>query len=158
MEEKQQSPTSSDTKQWNTNYRIDKDKVIKFLTSGNAIAILHTEAPLKAKFDHIRIKVIPDKEKEYKWLVYLQTSRGVNATHICYLYKHEKGYYFCNMRDERYAKEVQIVKFFIFHLQHKTLPSFMNVYHVGRCGKCGRPLTDPGSINIGLGPVCRGEQ
>jgi hypothetical protein len=26
-----------------------------------------------------------------------------------------------------------------------------------RCRKCGRPLTDPVSIALGLGPVCRGE-
>ncbi len=26
--------------------------------------------------------------------------------------------------------------------------------HEGRCGRCGRPLTRPESIEIGLGPVC----
>lgn len=28
------------------------------------------------------------------------------------------------------------------------------VYHEGRCGKCGRRLTTPESIETGLGPVC----
>lgn len=28
-------------------------------------------------------------------------------------------------------------------------------YHSGRCSKCGRMLTDPVSIETGLGPVCR---
>ncbi len=32
------------------------------------------------------------------------------------------------------------------------------VYHEGRCGRCGRRLTDPLSISSGLGPKCRGEQ
>jgi len=31
-------------------------------------------------------------------------------------------------------------------------------YHEGRCGKCGRRLTDPTSIETGLGPKCRGER
>ena len=32
------------------------------------------------------------------------------------------------------------------------------VWHEGRCGKCGRRLTDPASIASGLGPICRGDQ
>ena len=29
-----------------------------------------------------------------------------------------------------------------------------DVHHEGRCGKCGRMLTDPESIKSGIGPVC----
>ena len=28
------------------------------------------------------------------------------------------------------------------------------VYHVGKCGRCGKKLTDPESILTGLGPSC----
>jgi len=31
----------------------------------------------------------------------------------------------------------------------------MDIFHIGNCGYCGRPLTDPESIFIGLGPTCR---
>ena len=30
-------------------------------------------------------------------------------------------------------------------------------WHEGRCGKCNRKLTDPTSIRLGIGPVCRGD-
>lgn len=30
------------------------------------------------------------------------------------------------------------------------------VWHAGRCGRCGRLLTDPESIRTGLGPTCAG--
>ncbi len=30
-----------------------------------------------------------------------------------------------------------------------------NLYHAGRCGRCSRVLTDPESIQSGIGPVCR---
>lgn len=30
------------------------------------------------------------------------------------------------------------------------------VHHEGRCGRCGRPLTTPESVSLGLGPVCAG--
>ncbi len=39
----------------------------------------------------------------------------------------------------------------------KTHPE-LAVYHEGRCGRCHRRLTDPVSIETGLGPKCRGER
>lgn len=34
------------------------------------------------------------------------------------------------------------------------MPGVLGVYHEGRCGKCGRRLTTPESIETGLGPTC----
>ncbi len=34
------------------------------------------------------------------------------------------------------------------------LPETLEVWHEGRCGKCGRKLTVPESIERGFGPVC----
>lgn len=31
------------------------------------------------------------------------------------------------------------------------------VYHEGRCGRCGRRLTTPESVETGLGPICAGK-
>ena len=36
----------------------------------------------------------------------------------------------------------------------RDLPAHIHFYHLGRCGKCGRKLTNPESINRGLGPKC----
>lgn len=32
----------------------------------------------------------------------------------------------------------------------------IEVAHAGKCGRCGRLLTDPVSLELGLGPICRG--
>lgn len=32
----------------------------------------------------------------------------------------------------------------------------VEVWHDGRCGRCGRPLTVPESVASGLGPICAG--
>lgn len=34
------------------------------------------------------------------------------------------------------------------------LPEQVEIWHEGRCGVCGRPLTTPESIATGIGPVC----
>ena len=36
------------------------------------------------------------------------------------------------------------------------IPPQVHLYHLGRCGKCGRPLTDPASMERGVGPYCAG--
>lgn len=41
------------------------------------------------------------------------------------------------------------------HVIHEpSLSKHLQVYHNGRCAKCGRKLTTPESINRGLGPEC----
>lgn len=40
-------------------------------------------------------------------------------------------------------------------LEEQPLPTGYKIQHAGRCGRCGRPLTDPESIATGLGPICR---
>ena len=36
-----------------------------------------------------------------------------------------------------------------------TMPAECEVWHDGRCGRCGRALTVPESISSGFGPVCK---
>lgn len=40
------------------------------------------------------------------------------------------------------------------HLAHDHLPESVEVHHEGRCGRCGRALTVPESIESGFGPEC----
>ncbi len=39
---------------------------------------------------------------------------------------------------------------------HERLPETLEVWHEGRCGRCGRKLTVPESIANGIGPDCAG--
>lgn len=40
------------------------------------------------------------------------------------------------------------------NLNRAVLPEQIEFYHSGQCGACGRVLTDPHSIKVGLGPIC----
>lgn len=47
------------------------------------------------------------------------------------------------------------VFYWVWHrLTSSTLPDFIQVWHEGTCGCCGRALTTPESIERGFGPIC----
>ena len=39
--------------------------------------------------------------------------------------------------------------------KYELLSNSVEIYHLGKCLKCGKTLTDVDSIEYGLGPVCR---
>lgn len=42
-------------------------------------------------------------------------------------------------------------------LTYNRIPAQLEIWHEGRCGRCGRTLTVPESIAAGLGPECAGK-
>ncbi len=52
------------------------------------------------------------------------------------------------------AQSVKVFDFILNKLILGTLPEFVEVWHEGHCGKCGKRLTVPSSIENGLGPEC----
>lgn len=64
-------------------------------------------------------------------------------------------------RKSRVGPEAPSAKVFAWYLakistgcEHSSKVEF---WHSGSCGRCGRELTDPESIETGLGPVCAGK-
>ena len=53
------------------------------------------------------------------------------------------------------ALSYQVFRWLAQYLQSdRELPACVHVYHEGRCGRCGKRLTVPASIEQGLGPAC----
>jgi hypothetical protein len=50
---------------------------------------------------------------------------------------------------------VRAFQFFWRHVAEDRMPPEMEIRHEGSCGRCGRKLTVPESIDSGLGPECR---
>jgi hypothetical protein len=49
---------------------------------------------------------------------------------------------------------VKAFDFFARHVLHGIMPADLEIRHEGRCGRCGRKLTVPESIDRGIGPEC----
>lgn len=52
------------------------------------------------------------------------------------------------------AQSVKVFEYMLNLLKVDKLPDFLEVWHEGHCGKCGKRLTVPSSILNGLGPEC----
>ena len=52
------------------------------------------------------------------------------------------------------SQSVKVFNYVLNKLKSHNLPDFIEIYHDGRCGKCGRQLTVPSSIETGFGPEC----
>lgn len=54
-------------------------------------------------------------------------------------------------------KAVKVINWALRVMAGKTkAPAGYTIQHSGRCGRCGRLLTNPTSIEVGVGPICRG--
>ncbi len=61
-------------------------------------------------------------------------------------------------RKSRIHPDAPSARAFVWVWQRLTagrVPETCDVYHEGRCGRCGRRLTVPSSISSGLGPECQ---
>ena len=64
---------------------------------------------------------------------------------------------FCHGRKSRITEEASGAKAFNFTWNMLTSGQMLDgieIWHEGRCGKCGRKLTVPESIERGIGPHC----
>lgn len=52
------------------------------------------------------------------------------------------------------AQSIKVFNWVVSNLKNGTLPSIIEIWHDGRCGKCGKQLTVPKSIEVGIGPDC----
>lgn len=57
-------------------------------------------------------------------------------------------------RISRESQSVKVFSYIINHLKSNTLPEYIEIWHNGKCGMCGKTLTVPQSIETGYGPNC----
>lgn len=98
------------------------------------------------KAEHIRFVYIltgPDNTRDYEFFGSIVLKHG--------------RWEFRYSQKARIGEEATSVKAFKYVIRHvaESLPMpQVEVWHEGRCGCCGRPLTVPESIETGLGPEC----
>lgn len=134
----------------------------KFYTAGNAIFTLKIPADFANKFqtpNHYTFRIRkckkdrfwvdllrgPENTRDYSYLGELNPETGAIRKTAGSSYP-ETSWPF------RLIRRVMVN---IINDTPERLGQF-KVYHAGKCGRCGRRLTVPSSIESGLGPICEG--
>lgn len=132
---------------------IAHDKAEQFILAGRATVIFHN--PHTRNSHKYRIV----KHQDFN-IWYVNTADHVvnklvgrifapNSNHTTHWFRYdETGQQF-------YPQDAKVFMWMWSRIVRGMVPPYIDIKHAGACGYCGRPLTDPTSLNSGFGPECR---
>ncbi len=130
-----------------TGHKLDNKEALKFIFAGKSlVTFVNTNTGNRFTFK------VKQAKNSNLFFVSVLTSPEVYT----YIGTATEGVY-RHGRKSHITKDSQSVKVFeyvINKLKSQNLPEFIEVWHEGKCGKCGRTLTVPASIATGIGPEC----
>jgi hypothetical protein len=128
------------------------------LLGGNATLTLESEDTGKWFTYKIRTPKDGDSKGKVFWVSVLNGPDNVHSySYIGSLINANNGIRFQITNGSKCGSDALSFKAFNFltnQIAKSKLNSKLHVYHMGHCARCGRPLTTPESIQIGIGPVC----
>mgnify|MGYP000493996543 CR=1 FL=1 len=127
--------------------------VTRFMSAGNATITLESQAT--GKHFTFRIKKAKDSPKTFVQVL-TGPSNEENFTYLGMLLPNSFEGLFITKRSKfnRSSPPAAAFMFMCRGLSKGSIPDKLQVYHEGRCGRCGRKLTVPESITSGYGPEC----
>lgn len=130
--------------------QISNEKSLSFILAGNStFTVKNTKTNNRFTF-----KVSKHKTSDV-WFVSVMTGTD-NESSFTFIGSLINGKYI-HSKKSKFTIETQSVKVFNYvfnNLTTKSLPEFIEVWHEGKCGHCGRKLTTPESLSTGFGPFC----
>jgi hypothetical protein len=125
----------------------DTREALKFMFAGKSIfTFINTKTGNRFTY-----KIKSNKESNLFFVSVLTNPDNYSYIGTCIEgnYRHGKK---SNISPE--AQSIRVFQFMLGKLKSGDLPDFLEVWHEGFCGKCGRRLTVPSSILTGIGPEC----
>jgi hypothetical protein len=120
----------------------------RYMLGGRAIVTLMSNKTNK----HFTYKITVAKDNPNRYFVWVRTKKGYKFM-LSLLYGGRKLQYSKKGMPRNYFL-VQAFKWAWGHLVHNSMPKALIVYRYNICCRCGRRLTDPKSIKLGIGPEC----
>ncbi len=138
----------------------DAAAVIRGMFAGNATITLVSNKTGK-RFTYKVSVPQKDKGKKQKDLWFVSVLTGpLNTSDFTYIgvVRNKGGYQFALTQKSAYGMNAPSVKTFAWFIgkiqELGSIPPEVQVWHEGRCLRCGRKLTVPSSIEDGIGPEC----
>jgi hypothetical protein len=133
------------------------EDIEKFVFGGNAtFTVINTKTKNRFTF-----KVKQPKNNDSIFFVSVLNGSDNNSNYSFIGTYFTKGNTYRHGKKSSIGRDAQSAKvitwFFSRFINNEEKYPFVQVYHEGKCGSCGRKLTTPESIKKGLGPVCSGK-
>lgn len=132
-------------------YLLEPKNYLEFITGGKARFTLKSET--SGNHWHYKVK----EHKKTKGLFFVEVMTNYNTDSWLYIGYISRGIFSLSKKGNIGLDAPSFKAFdYLFklaqkHSSHKDLKFF----HLGKCARCGKPLTDPLSIELGIGPKCR---
>jgi hypothetical protein len=130
-------------------HKLNNSDALKFMFAGNStFTVVNTKTENRFTF---KVKKSKDKDSNLFFVSVLTGPDNYTylGTTIEGIYRHGK-----KSAVSPQAQSVKVFDYVLGKLKLGNLQEFVEVWHEGTCGKCGRALTVPASILNGLGPEC----
>lgn len=128
---------------------IENQYIRAFLLGGNCECIIeNVESGNRYLY---KIQVAKDNPNMF----FIKSLTGMGDIYAGFLTVKDGEYIYAQGKKGQITDEDKRIKALLYVLSHaETLRPTILVQHVGRCSKCNRKLTNPESMNRGMGPEC----
>jgi Family of unknown function (DUF6011) len=128
--------------------KLGSSDISNFVFAGKAIfTVLNTLSGNRFTF-----KVKKAKDKELYFISVLTGSN--NDSDYQYIGFTQNNLFIYGKKSKIGEESMSVKTFKWFFINITKLPTIVEVFHKGNCGKCGKTLTTPESVKIGIGPFC----
>lgn len=144
-------------------YRLNRENMLSVLTAGKAEFSLQNEES-KKHFTYVLVKAKSDsgvkQNQEGKQVYFVKVCRDYMEFQYAgvLIIEQEQGAKYFRGRKGKINPDAESIKGLLWLinklLRGQEIPEVMQVYHFGKCCRCGRTLTDPESVKLGVGPEC----
>jgi len=129
----------------------DAGAALAFLLAGKATVTLKSEAT----GDHLTFQVRKWSKAKNGTMHFVSVRTGNDFAKIGVIRNGDRFWHDDDRTDLPHSdNRVKGFRYAFQHLCEKHMPPKCEVWHEGSCGRCGRPLNDPESIERGIGPEC----
>lgn len=130
--------------------RLEAAQTMQFALAGNAVFTI-VSLKTQARYTY---RVRRAKDGKDIWFVSLLTGQN-NESDYTYLGVIRNGAFSLTAKSGMKADSLPVAAFaWFFRIAGQS--AAVEMWHAGRCGRCGHLLTTPESIAAGFGPVCMG--
>ena len=135
------------------------ESALAFMVAGNAtVTLVSKKTGNRFTYKIRQAETDSDSQSE---LYFVSLLRGAdNESDYSYLGRIAKGQLYIGRKSPKpgdIGRDAPSALAFDYAWQHITrgnLPAVLEIWHEGKCGRCGRKLTVPSSIESGFGPEC----